>query len=72
VLVNGVKKECEHLKEKLTKADHKSKEQEVLNTDNKKKLDELKKENEKWKQMNQHFVQLNCELEKERDSLNDK
>jgi hypothetical protein len=70
--VGGVKKECENLKEKLTKADHKSKEQEGLNIDNKKKLEEPKKENEKWKQMNQHFVQLNCELEKERDSLNDK
>lgn len=72
MLVNGVKKECENLKDKLTKADHKSKEQELLNGDNKKRLDELKKDNEKWKQMNQHFVQLNVELEKERDTLNDK
>jgi predicted nucleic acid-binding Zn-ribbon protein len=70
--VKGVKNECEYLKDKLTKADHKSKEQESLNSDNKKRLDELKKDNEKWKQMNQHFVQLNVELEKERDSLNDK
>lgn len=31
-----------------------------------------KKENDKWKVMNQHFVQLNCDLEKERDSLNEK
>lgn len=72
MLVNGVKKECDGLKEKLTKADGKSKEQQEINNDNKKKLDELKKENDKWKVMNQHFVQLNCDLEKERDSLNEK
>jgi chromosome segregation ATPase len=72
MLVNGVKKECDGLKEKLTKADGKSKEQQEINNENKKKLDELKKENDKWKVMNQHFVQLNCDLEKERDSLNEK
>merc|ERR1712205_230230 len=53
LLVNGVKKECDGLKEKLTKADGKSKEQQEINNDNKKKLDELKKENDKLKVMNQ-------------------
>lgn len=67
-----VRKECDHLKEKLTKADNKSKEQEHLNGENRKKLDELKKENEKWKAMNQCFFHNNMEIEKERNSLNEK